>query len=340
LATEPWQCVVTGIRPISGAAGVDDALRDSATTTNFTERIMSGKPRVLVTALVTVLAMGAGAQAAAAWELSAPWPAAVAGTPVPGYDVAAGGAKDYEVVESGARSDWPLAQTHDEVVCPVGKPISGGAQIFSSALGENLASSYPTTQGWAVDVNNTTTTPGVFDIYAVCANPKDYKVIGYDNVSNARAGGDGGGDHGCTKGTKLLGGGVQSNSTDTNVSIRESEPLPQNFANWAPGMWLSLVDNLGSQDVDVDSFLICGEVKHTYQVVKGTTSIDRAGTREQLNVYCPTGTRPLGGGIDVDPHAGLGVALNSTFPWPTGWSAIENNTTTGDATITDSVVCE
>jgi hypothetical protein len=300
---------------------------------------MSSKPRILVTALVTVLAMAAGAQAAAATDPPAPSPGAVAGRPVAGYDAASGGAKDYEVVESGGRSDWPEAQTHDEVVCPVGKPISGGAQIFSSGLGENLASSYPTTQGWAVDVNNTTTVPGVFDIYAVCANPRDYKVIGYNDFDR-QPGATAGGDHGCTKGTKLLGGGVRANTTDTNVSIRESEPLPQDFANWAPGMWLSLVANGSSQYLDVDSFLICGEVKHTYQVIKGTTSVDRAGTREQLNVYCPTGTRPLGGGVDVDTHAGLGVTLNSTFPWPTGWSTIENNTTTEDATFTDSVVCE
>ena len=36
----------------------------------------------------------------------------------------------------------------------------------------------------------------------------------------------------------------------------------------------------------------------------------------------------------------VGVTLNSTFPWPAGWAAIENNTGTGDSTFTDSVVCE
>jgi hypothetical protein len=301
--------------------------------------MMISKSRVLITPLVTVLAMAAGAQAAAAWDVPAPSPAASLGTPVPSYDTATGGAPDYQVVESTARSDWAGVQTHDEIICPVGKPIGGGAQLFSSALGENLASSYPTTQGWAVDVNNTTNTDGLFDIYAICANPEGYVAQGVGPFI-AYPGRQGGyGMSGCTKGTKLLGGGARTRTTDTSVSIQEAFPLPENTANWAPGMWQFDNVNPSSQTVEVDGFLICGKIKHTYQVITGTTSIDRAGTREQLNVYCPAGTRPLGGGVEVD-SSDLGVTLNSTFPWPTGWSAIENNTTTEDAPFTTHVVCE
>ena len=86
-------------------------------------------------------------------------------------------------------------------------------------------------------------------------------------------------------------------------------------------------------------FVICGKIKRTYQVVKGTTSVDRAGTREQVNAYCPAGTRPLGGGVQAS-SIDVGVTLNSTFPWPTGWSGIENNTSTADADFSVSVVCE
>lgn len=301
------------------------------------------KPRVLVAALVTglalaALALAAGAQSAAASDAPAPAPWAVAGKPVPLYDAAPGGAKDYEVVESGSLSDWAGVQTHDEVVCPAGKlPVGGGAQILSSSLGENLASSYPTTQGWAVDVNNATMTDGLFDIYAVCANPEGYDVLDYHSINWA---GNGGGlEDGCTKGTKLLAGGARADTTDLNVSIRDSFPLPQNFENWPSGLWLLRMANLSTQSVDFDEFAICAKVKHTYQVVKGQTSVDRAGTREQLNVYCPTGTRPLGGGVEVDSPGG-GITLNSTFPWPTGWSAIEANTSSEDMTFADSVVCE
>jgi hypothetical protein len=302
----------------------------------------AGKPPVLVAGVVMALALAAGAQPAVAEnDAPAPAPWAVAGTPVPGYDATPGGASGYEVVESGWLSDWAGVQTHDEVVCPANKlPLGGGAQLLSTSVDQNLAGSYPTTQGWAVDVNNTTMTDGQFDIYAVCGNPEGYKVIDYHSIAwppgTPEVGG--GGDEGCTKGTKVLAGGARADTTDLNVRIRDSFPLFQNEGNWPPGKWDFKTDNIGTQTVDLDEFLICAKVKHTYQVVKGQTSIDRAGTREQLNVYCPTGTRPLGGGVEVD--AGVGPTLNSTFPWPTGWAGIEANPSSEDVNFSDSVVCE
>ena len=300
---------------------------------------MSSKARVLATALVTVLALGAGAQAAAAWDTPAPWPGAYVGKPVPGYDSAPGGPQGYQVVESGTLTDWAGGQTHDEVVCPGGKvPVGGGAQLYSSSLGENLASSYPTSQGWAVDVNNTTTADGLYDIYAVCANPEGYYVYGYGPFPSW-AGHGGAADDGCGKNKKVLGGGVRTHTADTSVSIQQTYPLPEGLENWAPGFWQVEMTNPTTRDLNFDEFVICGKIKHTYQVVKGTTSVDAAGTREQVNAYCPTGTRPLGGGVQA-MTGDVAVTLNSTFPWPTGWSGIENNAGTADADFSVSVVCE
>jgi hypothetical protein len=323
---------------VAGRAGIAGLAAKGPTSAGRRAR----KQRVLVAALVTALALtalalAAGAQPAAAHGAPAPAPWAVAGKPVPLYDAAPGGAKDYEVVESGSLSDWAGVQTHDEVVCPANKlPVGGGAQILSSSLGENLASSYPTTEGWAVDVNNATMTDGLFDIYAVWANPEGYDVLDYHSINWA---GNGGGlEDGCTTGTKVLAGGARANTADLNVSIRDSFPVFQNEGNWPPGKWLLRMNNLSTQNVDLDEFVICAKVKHTYQVITGQTSIDRAGTREQLNDYCPTGTRPLSGGAEVP--SGDGVTLNSTFPWPTGWSTMENNTSSEDATFTVHLVCE
>ena len=294
---------------------------------------------MLATAAMMALTLGVGAQAAAAWDPPAPWAGAYAGKPVPGYDSAPGGPPGYQVVETGTLTDWAGGQTHDEVVCPAGKlPIGGGAELFSSSLGENLASSYPTTQGWAVDVNNATTTDGLYDLYAVCANPQGYFVYGYGPFIS-HAGHGGAADDGCGRNMKVLGGGARTHTTDVNVSLQQSYPLPEGLANWTPGMWQIEMTNPTAQDLTFDEFVICGKIKHTYQVVKGTSSVDRAGTREQINVYCPPGTRPLGGGVQAS-SIDTGVTINSSFPWPTGWSGIENNTGTTDATFSDSVVCE
>jgi hypothetical protein len=301
--------------------------------------MMSRRTRVLATAAMMALTLGVGAQAAAAWDPPAPWAGAYAGKPVPGYDAAPGGPPGYQVVETGTLTDWAGGQTHDEVVCPAGKlPIGGGAELFSSSLGENLASSYPTTQGWAVDVNNATTTDGLYDLYAVCANPQGYFVYGYGPFIS-HAGHGGAADDGCGRNMKVLGGGARTHTTDVNVSLQQSYPLPEGLANWTPGMWQIEMTNPTAQDLTFDEFVICGKIKHTYQVVKGTSSVDRAGTREQINVYCPPGTRPLGGGVQAS-SIDTGVTINSSFPWPTGWSGIENNTGTTDATFSDSVVCE
>jgi hypothetical protein len=303
------------------------------------ERTMSRRTCVLAAAAMMALAMGVGAQGASAWDPPAPWPGALASKPVPLYDSAPGGAPGYEVVESGTLTDWAGIQTHDELVCPAGKlPVGGGAQLYSSSLAENLASSYPTTQGWAVDVNNATTTDGLYDLYAVCANPKGYVVHGYGPFLS-RAGHGGAADDGCTTGTKVLGGGARTHTTDVSVGLQQSFPLPEGLENWAPGLWQIEMTNPTSQDLSFDEFVICGKVKHSYQVVKGTSSVDRAGTREQINVYCPSGTRPLGGGVQATSIY-TGVTLNSSFPWPTGWSGIENNTSSEDAPFSDSVVCE
>jgi hypothetical protein len=301
--------------------------------------MMSRRTRVLATAAMMALTLGVGAQAAAAWDPPAPWAGAYAGKPVPGYDSAPGGPSGYQVVETGTLTDWAGGQTHDEVVCPGGKvPVGGGAQLFSSSLGENLASSYPTTQGWAVDVNNTTTADGLYDLYAVCANPQGYFVYGYGPFVS-HAGHGGAADDGCGRNMKVLGGGARSNTTELGVNLQQSYPLPEGLANWTPGLWQIEMTNPTSRDLNFDEFVICGKIKHTYQVVKGTDSVDRAGTREQINVYCPPGTRPLGGGVQAS-SIDTGVTINSSFPWPTGWSGIENNTSTTDATFSDSVVCE
>jgi hypothetical protein len=217
--------------------------RRSATVRNCKEKMMSSKARMLAMALVTVLALGAGAQAAAAHGAPAPSPAAVPGTPVPLYDSAPGGPEGYEVVESGQLDDPAGIQTHGEVTCPDGKvPVGGGAQILSSALGENLASSYPTTEGWAVDFNNATTAAGSFDIYAVCASPKGYVIVHYGPFI-ARAGHQGGADDGCLKGTKLLGGGAQATTTDVSISLNESFPTLTN-------QWAVYMANASPQSVD------------------------------------------------------------------------------------------
>ena len=69
-------------------------------------------------------------------------------------------------------------QYHGEVVCNVGQhAISGGVLADSNVAGQQAVnSSYPTnglgdpgSQGWGVDVDNVSSTPLGFTVYAVCA---------------------------------------------------------------------------------------------------------------------------------------------------------------------------
>ena len=213
-----------------------------------------------------------------------------------------------------------------------------GAARFSS-LGENLASSYPTTQGWAVDVNNTTTADGLYDLYAVCANPQGYFVYGYGPFVS-HAGHGGAADDGCGRNMKVLGGGARSNTTEAR-----RQPPAELPAARGPGE----LDAGPVADRDDQPHLAGPQLRRVRHLREDQAHLpggqghrlrrpcrDRG---EQINVDCPPGTRPLGGGVQAS-SIDTGVTINSSFPWPTGWSGIENNTSTTDATFSASVVCE
>ena len=97
---------------------------------------MSSRTRVLVTAAMMALALGAGAQAAAAWDVPAPWPGAMAGKPVPGYDSAPGGPRGYQVVESGTVTDWTTTSpgAGAETIAPSSQNTSARGPALPTAL--------------------------------------------------------------------------------------------------------------------------------------------------------------------------------------------------------------
>src|SRR6185437_11029025 len=96
-------------------------------------------------------------------------PATLATLPVKGYVVA-------RSAPFGAPSG---DQEHGEASCPAGTvPFGGGVAIVSGSTAANVNSSYPTTSGWAADVNNASPSATSFTVYVTCGKqPKRYEQV-------------------------------------------------------------------------------------------------------------------------------------------------------------------
>jgi hypothetical protein len=222
--------------------------------------------------------------------------------------------------------------THGEVACPAGKvPLAGGVLFESFDLGMSIIDSYPSDDGWIVNVNNGQA--GVtFDVYAICAKaPRNYQVVtsawypfaGYSQTDGFAA---------CPTGTKALGGGVQTVASSLDVYLGQSSP------SLTGGAWgVSVANETWSDTFEV--YAVCGKPADGYTVAEGPAVSVPAGTSREARAYCPAGTAPLGGGIGFgwsEPDFGV----HSTTPLLTGWSTTVNNRSSLDLVITGEVACE
>jgi hypothetical protein len=274
--------------------------------------------------LVLALA-GMGAASATAADAASSAPAVPATTP-PGYSVVS--------------ANFPLPngfQTSGSVTCPVEKgvqtvPFSGGAFVGTASLDASISSSFPFSDSWAVDVNNTSGAASQFTVYAVCAKkPKAY----VQQHATTPAPADSQTELGaiCPKGHVLLGGGARSGSSNPLVSLSSSYP-------GSTTTWFVRLNNPTSTSTDVTIYRVCGKLnvsKTFYQIVAAPSTDNPAGQLTMTEAMCPGGESVLGGGLRSS--GGLGVSVSSTFPFTNFWVGDEGNATTNDASVQAVVLC-
>ena len=233
--------------------------------------------------------------------------------------------KSYSIVHSGSLAAPALTHTHAKTTCPAGtKPLGGGAVIASGSLSVNLAGSYPSSSGWAADVNNQLGTPTTVDVYVICAKkPAGYKLV--TASTSAPGNTQTPVTATCPTGTKILGGGGFTSSTTLLVNLNTT--FPDSATSWSVAL-----NNSGVPSTTASAVAVCGKGVTGWKRVTGTTVTQPDTTQSAATAQCP-GFDVLGGGVHSS-SASLVVDVNSSYPNGSNvWVGFENN---GSA-VTDSI---
>jgi hypothetical protein len=207
--------------------------------------------------------------------------------------------------------------------------------IDTGSLEADINTSYPTSGGWEVFANNASGADSTFIVYAVCVTkPKGYLQQQSATVANPADTQNGAG-YTCPKGDQLMGGGAESSSRSTLVSLNSSWPAGTSF-------WYVYMNNSSSANATMTLYHVCAKLnvsKTHYQLVTGSTLVNPALTETAIGVACPTGLSTISGGLLSGAGGGLGVTLNSSFPITGGWEGDENNATGNPVNLTAYVLC-
>jgi hypothetical protein len=244
----------------------------------------------------------------------------------------------YSIATSASLALPAGQQTFGSVICPVKKgvqtvPLSGGALIDTSDVRAAINSSYPTTDGWDIRANNGSPNASAFTVYAVCAKkPSGYVQKESVSVSNP-AGAYAGAGYLCPKGDVLTGGGAISSAGDTLVNLNSAWPI-------GTTEWYVYMGNDSTLNETFNVFRICAKfnvAKTEYQNVAGTTVVNPAAHDTNVSAFCPGGLSTIAGG-EVS-SGGVGVTINTTFPFVGGWGVDVNNATGASNNVTPYVLC-
>jgi hypothetical protein len=169
------------------------------------------------------------------------------------YAVCAKPRTNYQAVPSVSITNPAGAQTGGFQKCPTGTKVLGGGAIDGSGdLTTNINSSYPTSNGWHVDMNNGSATSTHFTVWVVCssysATKQNYGVHVGTSVDNP-AGVQTLASVACPSGQSSLGGGVYSNSSSTAVNLNSSYPVT--------GGWDDFESNASIGDQSITPYVVC-----------------------------------------------------------------------------------
>jgi hypothetical protein len=229
----------------------------------------------------------------------------------------------YTVVTKALTAN-PGTQTAGAVTCPgTEQPIGGGAFIASSDLQVNLNSSFPFGDSWGITVNDPTSSPSNYTMYVVCmAHSKYYQVVpsspataSPQSVSSQYAV--------CPAKTSVVGGGAESMTAATDVSINST--VPNYFAGGHTGWRVAMA----SSDLSGSSFTVlavCRPKPAGYSIQWGANGTNGAYSQTLAYVTCPGASVPIGGGGFSGYQQQDGwIAMNSSYPQGNSWLIYENN---------------
>jgi hypothetical protein len=162
----------------------------------------------------------------------------------------------YTQVVSGAIGNPAGAQTPGDEPCPSGTVVLGGGALpTSSSTSVNLNSSYPTSTGWHVAMNNASAAAETFNVYAVCSSaPDSYGItVGpTTNETGSSVGAQSRAAASCPSGKVPTGGGVLSSSTSILENISATDPRNEGPAE----SWVDW-ENSGGSPATITAYVVC-----------------------------------------------------------------------------------
>jgi hypothetical protein len=238
----------------------------------------------------------------------------------------------YQVVHSAAVTVSAGTQRHSVISCPMGKVVLDGGATVTATFGDVfLNGSYPeATTGWGVDVNNANLIDASFEVWAVCADQNGagmYTVVQSPFTIAVDAGTQALATAVCPAGTRVLGGGAASTSSDTAVNLNSSYPFKRRVGASTQFSWQVEMNNASANQTGVIPVAICGR-ERGYRFVKGPAVSNPAGQSTSASATCPGATVPIGGGL-VSKSGNVLTNLIEAAPTSTGWLSQEGN---GDVT--------
>jgi hypothetical protein len=122
----------------------------------------------------------------------------------------------------------------------------------------------------------------------------------------------------CPRGLVPLGGIAAIHSVSLQTNVAGSFPDPNG--------WTAIVNNTTGAPVTFEVDAVCALQPRNYSIVEGPFVSNPNGTQAHAQVTCPTGSKPLSGGVSPTSDS-VFVSMNTSEPAGRSWEVFENNAT-------------
>jgi hypothetical protein len=238
--------------------------------------------------------------------------------------------RGYTLVRSSTLVAPKGRQTQAVVTCPAGRvPLSGGAVIDPPEPFTGINGSFPLGRQWIAQVDNFSDNDVPFEVDAVCARrPTRYAIVKGPLVPSL-GGSQASSEVACPRGSKPLGGGVESSSGGLDVNINSTVPDGQS--------WFVRMNNAGPNTTDFSVRVVCGKLAG-YTVVFGSGVVNPADSSTFSSASCPAPTVPIGGGAASDAFS-IGVNVGGMAVSGSGFVSFMHNASGVDFISSTDALC-